>query len=232
MYGIFGIIGNYMAFNVCEKPSNSALAIKNKAGGLHGHDDRVRESIHYWRDALEAAAEKVDIARYSLAQNLHNELRGVGWLLDGTALVVDAGGLRYMEQNAERDRKRLLGALAMSDLSRAIFGGGENAVISEVNDGIGTKTANVIFDASGVNGFPLPPRFHIPKKDVVGLLGEGDLETWYQDDTTGLFLRRTGFNLSGPATKILEKDGTAVLNPDSLQTLFPYVPAQAAAPAA
>ena len=215
-----------MAFNVCERPAKSALAIKNPRGGLHGHDEHIRESAQYWSDVLRTAEADIDIARYSLADTLHSEFTNMGWLLAGSVLLVDAYSLRYIEANAERDRKRLLGSLALSDLSRALFGENRNGVVKELRDGVGSGTADLIFDASGVNGHPLPPRIHIPGEDAVALLGEGAPDTWYVDDTTGLYVRRSAFDLSKTAAHTLEVDGISLVGQTPMVSLFPYVPSK------
>jgi hypothetical protein len=215
-----------MAFNVCERPANSALAIKNPRGGLHGHDEHIRESTRYWSDVLQTAEAEVDIARYSLANILHSEFTNMGWLLDTAVIVADRYGLRYMETNAERDRKRLLGSLALSDLSRALFGKGGNGVVKEIADGVGSRAANLIFDAAGVNGHPLPPRIHVVEEDAVALLGEGAPNTWYVDDTTGLYVRRAAFDLSKPAALSMKVDSVSLVEQTPMVSLFPYVPSK------
>src|SRR6478672_4996078 len=100
-----------MAFNTCEQPAASALAINVPEGGIHGYDQHAVDVGIYWGNVRAVAGSNVDLARHKAAHSLCHEIGSTSWLVNtgSPPLKRSAGELRYIEANGERDRRRLLG---------------------------------------------------------------------------------------------------------------------------
>lgn len=212
-----------------QRPNNRELAIKVPRGGLHGHDNHVVESMRYWVDVLRTATEEVDIVRHTLAKAIGVELGTMAWQVrgeDGQDIPRSKRELAYIARYGERDRRRLLGVLAISDLSHILFDT-EAGAMQNLDDGQGLGRADVIIDAMSRDGQPLPHRLHLPVATADVLLGEplSAKEQWYVTEER-LFVRRTAASISSPMKWTMDMNGTAY-NESGLQTLFPYVTALA-----
>jgi hypothetical protein len=215
-----------MAFTVCEAPASSALALNVPEGGLHGYDEQALKTGLKWATMRARARQNVDMARHAVAHAVCREIGQVLWLVNTGEEVLErsAEELSYIEKNGERDRRRLLGTLAIAELAEGILTDEDFLV-----DGRGLKETNCMMDIMAKDGMPLPPRIHTEAGGIERLLGsaEGAPGTWYVNES-GLYVQRTALDISAEMQMMLAVDNIQVADVP-METLFPYLPARAAA---
>ncbi len=217
-----------MSFNLTvETPPPDSLAVNVPAGGLHEYDQAVLESGYFWANVAHLAHTSMDMGTFLLAKSIAAEMGRTLWLVSdgGPAPEQNTDQQKYIERFGERDRRCLLGVLAVSDVMRLLRGSDPDVFLG-LEDGIGLKKADIIVDLGNDSAWS-SCSVHLPAGDVDQLLGYplGDVEErWYVNEK-GLYIKRTPYDLSDTMRFTIEMEGYRV--PDDMQTLFPYLGVQA-----
>jgi hypothetical protein len=208
-----------MAFKKCETPPAATDLAISKPNNALAHLPAIDAQHRYWARRQFNAVQNVDLTTHALAIALHREFSDFN-----ESVLLQAAGVQdpwYIE----RDRRRVLGTLALSRLFRLMLQAPTTSgKVPTPLDAKAYKFSNFLGDMmTGEDGMPLDHRLHMMKEHVDGVLPpeEGVDEQWYQQG--GLYVRRTTkADPSDPIIPWLQKHEIEVPF-DQMTTLYPAV---------
>jgi hypothetical protein len=223
-----------------KKPSNAKLAKNVPEKGMHGYLPALPKELTYWEERAEIAIDLADTAIYDLAGALIHDLKDVNALTPGWRKygAIDRSlNRKHLAWRAwENGRRDRLGVIAMSTLCRHMFPTEVHQQIVDYNAmPEEEREVQLLPEPSARNEEHnvVDPRMHMPGNVLDGIFEDRyDPATegpavWYRSlEYDGLYVRReaTGNPTTSYELQLLER-GVRV-DFDSLQTIFPYLPAR------
>ncbi len=206
-----------MPYMPCQKPKESALAIRGPIENIYAQLPSLDVHHAYWAKRMLIAQASANTALLKLCDTLHGEL------FESTAYFKAPIAIQREPRLVERDRRRAIGTLALSILMRQLLR--PDLQYRELEAGVQVVDGNaVITDTmAGPDGMPLEHRVHVTPQYATHLLGDwpGDPDdSWYKSGT--LYVQRV--RPASPSEGLLAMfAGQVEINFSVMETLFPYV---------
>lgn len=225
-----------------KKPTNLELAKNVPAGGMHGYLPGLSEDAEYWENRNQGLVEEpTRPATFIVVREIHGKFAQLG--IDMTTWQQFGAINRGLSRNApgregwNRIRCEMLGLAALSKLCQELLRkneakpGSPEARVTQKRDTTQIQAQGgfgVLPDIALTRDTESTPdaRLHLNQEYADQLLGARDPEAenpqWYRSADGGLYVRREMTVDPTPECVGL----AAEPHPQSLQTLFPYLPSR------